>query len=522
MTGPSDELVRTVQLTKTYPDGTRALNGVDVSVSRGEIHGLLGENGAGKTTLTKILSGMLHPTSGEVYVKGERVTYPGSRKGGSTGGLASISRPKDALALGIGMVHQHFTLVRPFTAFENIVLGTKVNPNGAGAAAVKAELAELSKDVGLQVSLDSAVETMALGAQQRVEILKMLYRKVEILILDEPTSSLTLKETDELFKSLLKLKAEGKCVIFITHKLREVIDICDTITVLRQGTVTGEIAKAEATPKILARMMVGRDVEFELKKAPKTPGEPLLIVEGLSIKGKHDVEFVKGVSFAVRQGEIFGIAGVEGNGQTELAEAICGTRPASRGSIKLRGVELTGKSTSTIRKQKVGLIPEDRRQSGLVLEMNISENSILGKQRDRQFKGTGPAIAWKKVVAFTLDLMKKFEIVAQGPTAPTKSLSGGNQQKVVVSRELSGDPDFVLAAQPTRGLDVAATEYIRRLLLDARLAGKGVLLVSADLDEIVQLSDVIGVMYEGRLLDAGPAEKMSRERIGLLMGGITE
>ncbi|MDV3243857.1 MAG: ABC transporter ATP-binding protein [Nitrososphaerales archaeon] len=515
-------MVRTVQLTKTYPDGTHALNGVDVAVSKGEIHGLLGENGAGKTTLSKILSGMLHPTSGEVYIKGEKVNYVRAQKSAGAGGGASISRPKDALALGIGMVHQHFTLVRPFTAFENIVLGTRVNPTGSSAGAVKEELMGLSKDVGLQVSLDLPVESMALGAQQRVEILKMLYRKVDILILDEPTSSLSLKETDELFRALGRLKEEGKCVIFITHKLKEVIDICDTITVLRQGKVTGRISKAEATPKVLARMMVGRDVEFELKKSPMNPGEPILSVEGLAVSGRHNAEVVKDVSFTVRQGEIFGIAGVEGNGQTELVEAICGTRPVAKGSIRLRKVDLTGQSTATIRKQSVGLIPEDRRQSGLVLEMNLAENVILGKQRNAQFKGTGPAIAWKKVVAFTVDLMKRFEIVAQGPEASAKSLSGGNQQKVVVSRELSGNPDFILASQPTRGLDVAATEYIRKLLLDARGAGKGVLLVSADLDEIVQLSDVIGVIYGGRLLEVGPAEKMSRERIGLLMGGIKE
>ncbi len=505
MASPPEELVKTVQLTKTYPDGTEALRGVDISIYRGEIHGLLGENGAGKTTLSKILSGILKQTSGEIYIKGRR---------------AELGRPRDALSLGIGMVHQHFALVRPFTAFENIVLGTEENPSGPKAEALKEQISALSKGVGLQVSLSIPVESMALGAQQRVEILKMLYRKVDILILDEPTSSLTLKETDELFKALVKLKEEGKCVIFITHKLKEVIDICDTISVLRQGSVTGKIAKSEATPIILARMMVGRDVEFDLKKSPISLKEEILAIEGLNLADKHGKEVVKNLSLRVRRGEVFGIAGVEGNGQTELAEAISGVRQIKSGRIFLRGNEIGGKPSSVIRRQGVGLIPEDRRQMGLILEMNLSENVILGKQRESQFRGSASVIAWKRVRAFTLALMKKFDIVAHSPDAPAKSLSGGNQQKVVVSRELSSDPDFILAAQPTRGLDIAATEYIRKLLLNARTAGKGILLISADLDEVLQLSDTIGVMYEGKLIGQGPAERMGREKIGLLMGGI--
>ncbi|TLY16960.1 MAG: ABC transporter ATP-binding protein [Thaumarchaeota archaeon] len=505
MASPTKELVKTANLTKTYADGTHALTGVDFSVTRGEIHGLLGENGAGKTTLSKILSGILKPTSGEIYIKGN---------------LVRLKRPSDALGLGIGMVHQHFALVRPFSAFENIVLGTDLNPTGERAKEAKAGIAELAMGVGLQVTLDSPVESLALGAQQRVEILKMLYRKVDILILDEPTSSLTIKETGELFKSLLKLKEEGKCVIFITHKLREVMDFCDSITVLRQGKVTGRISKSEASPITLARMMVGRNVEFELKRPPMTPGEEVFTIDNLTLLDKAEKEVVKGLSLKVRRGEIFGIAGVEGNGQTELAEAIAGIRRVAKGSIRLKGIETGGKSSSVIRRHGAGLIPEDRRQMGLILEMNVEENVILGKQRDLQFRGPMTSIAWRKVREFTSDLMKKFEITAKGPESPARSLSGGNQQKVVVSRELSSDPDFIVAAQPTRGLDVAATEYIRKLLLDSRGAGKAVLLISAELDEILQLSDQIGVMYEGRLIGAGAAETMSRERIGLLMGGI--
>lgn len=505
MAGHPEELVKTVELTKTYPDGTRALTGVNFSVAKGEIHGLLGENGAGKTTLSKILSGILRPTSGEINIKGK---------------LVRMKRPSDALSLGIGMVHQHFALVRPFSAFENIVLGTDLNPRGGKAQDAKNRINELAKSVGLQVSLEAPVESLALGAQQRVEILKMLYRKVDILILDEPTSSLTLKETDELFKALVRLKEEEKGVIFITHKLKEVMDVCDTITVLRQGAVTGRISKSEATPVTLARMMVGRNVEFELKRTPMTPKEDVLTISKLTITDKQGRDLVKDLSLRVRGGEIFGIAGVEGNGQTELAEAISGVRRITKGSIRLGGKEVGGKSSSVIRRLGVGLIPEDRRQMGLILEMNVQENVILGKQRETQFRGAASSIAWRKVRAFTLGLIKRFDIVAQGPEAPAKSLSGGNQQKIVISRELSSDPDFILAAQPTRGLDVAATEYIRKLLLDVRGAGKAVLLISADLDEVLQLSDEIGVMYEGKLIGTGPAEEMGREKIGLLMGGV--
>lgn len=507
MQGRGEEVVRTVALTKVYPDGTRALNGVDFDVISGEVHGLLGENGAGKTTLSKILSGILRPTSGEIRIRGKKV---------------DIKHPREALDLGIGMVHQHFTLVRNFSAFENISLGTKLNPRGPQANAARQEIMQLSKDVGLGVILDAKVEDLALGAQQRIEILKVLYRKVGVLILDEPTSSLTATETVELFKAVKKLKEEGKSAIFITHKLREVIEICDRITVLRHGEVTGRIDAKDADRKSLARMMVGRDVVFELTKQPAKMGEPVLEVTDLKIRGNRGEEAVKGVSFSVRGGEILGIAGVEGNGQTELEEALCGVRKTNGGSVKLRGVEIASSSSGEIRKHSVGLIPEDRRLMGLVLDMNVAENTILGRQWDMRFRGKGLAIAWLKVKDYASTLIKKFEIVVQSTNSPAKSMSGGNQQKVVVSRELTGDPEFILAAQPTRGLDIAASEYIRGLLLQSRDTAKGVLLISSDLDEVLQLSDTIGVMYEGRLIGAGPVEEMSREKVGLLMGGVRE
>ena len=501
------QALRTAAITKVYPDGTRALHNVDFELNAGEVHGLLGENGAGKTTLSKILSGILRQSSGEIYVKGQK---------------AEAKHPKEALRLGVGMVHQHFTLVRNFTSFENILLGTNVNPKGSGAADARKEIQDLSKSVGLGVDLDAKVEDMALGAQQRVEILKMLYRKVDVLILDEPTSSLTATETVELFKAIRRLKAEGKSAIFITHKLNEVLEICDRITVLRHGEVSGSIEASRADRKTLARMMVGRDVVFELTKSPPHPTEPILQVHDLLVKGNRGEDAVKGVSFEVRKGEIFGIAGVEGNGQTELEESLSGTRKPAHGSIRLGNSEISSLSTGQIRKRNVGLIPEDRRQNGLILDMTVAENTILGREWETRFRGRGIALAWAKIRERASMLIKSFEILVKGPDSPAKSMSGGNQQKVVVSRELADDPDFVLAAQPTRGLDVAATDYIRRLLLKARDSGKGVLLVSADLDEVLQLSDVIGVMYEGKLIEVGPAATMTRQRIGMLMGGVKE
>ncbi len=507
MQSPGVQALRTAAITKVYPDGTRALHGVDFELMPGEVHGLLGENGAGKTTLSKILSGILRQTSGEIFVKGEKV---------------EVRHPKEALKLGVGMVHQHFTLVRNFTAFENILLGTNINPKGSGSSEARKEILELSKGVGLGVQLDERVEDMALGAQQRVEILKMLYRKVDVLILDEPTSSLTATEIVELFKAVKRLKAEGKSAIFITHKLNEVLEICDRITVLRHGEVSGSIEASNADRKTLARMMVGRDVVFELTRTPAKVGAPILQVHDLHVRGNRGEDAVKGVSFEVHKGEIFGIAGVEGNGQTELEEALSGIRKRTTGSVRLGGVEISTMNTGQIRKRSVGLIPEDRRQMGLILDMTVAENTILGREWETRFRGRGIAMAWAKIRARASKLIKDFEILVRGPDSPARSMSGGNQQKVVVSRELADEPDFVMAAQPTRGLDVAATDYIRRLLLKTRDSGKGVLLVSADLDEVLQLSDVIGVMYEGKLIDVGPAETMTRHRIGLLMGGVRE
>ncbi len=507
MAEQSAELVRTINLGKVYPDGTRALKGVDFEVHKKEIHGLLGENGAGKTTLTKIISGILKQTSGEIMIKGEKT---------------QLRRPRDALGLGIGMVHQHLALVPRFTAFENILLGTRVNPRGRAADTKRQEITRLAAEVGLGVQLDEPVENLSLGAQQRVEILKMLYRRVDLLILDEPTSSLTPGETEELFKALKNLKETGHGIVFITHKLREVLDLCDRITVLRQGEVTGRAEAVSADAKMLARMMVGRDVILALTKSPFAPGKEVLSVQDLWVRGNSGREAVRGVALTVRLGEVLGIAGVEGNGQTELALAISGVLPISKGKISMDGKDLSRSTPYERRKKGAALIPEDRKVMGLVGEMSLAENVILGRQREGEFRGYLFTIAWEKVKKFASGLMERFEIVAQGTDAPVRSLSGGNQQKVIISREVSHDPLFILASQPTRGLDVAATEYMRKLLLTLRDAGKGIMLFSADLDEIFQLSDTIAVMYEGRIIDILPVESASREKIGLLMGGVKE
>jgi ABC-type uncharacterized transport system ATPase subunit len=501
----STYLIQTKGITKIYPDGTVALRNVDFELKAGEIHGLLGENGAGKTTLTKIIYGIIRPTSGEIFVEGRKVNF---------------RRPHDALQNGIGMVQQHFALVGSFTALENIVLGLDINPRGNDAVKARERIERICEMTGLYVPLDEKIENLSLGARQRVEILKMLYRDVRVLILDEPTSSLTPNETEELFKTLVSLKKQEKSVIFITHKLKEVMQICDRITVLRKGIVSGKIEAKDANPNLLARMMVGRDVELILRKKESQPGDEILKVENLVILDNLGREAVRGVSFSVRRGEIFGIAGVEGNGQTELAEAISGMRKVKSGRILLDGREISNLTPRQIRNAGAALIPEDRTKTGLILEMNLEENVLLGKHREKEFLN-GILISWSKVRNLAKSLVEKFNIVVPTHRSIVKSLSGGNQQKVVVSRELSRDPVFVLACQPTRGLDVASTEYMRNLLLEMRLKGKAILLISADLDEIIQLSDRIAVMYEGKIMDVIPSELVSREKIGLLMGGVS-
>ncbi|WP_087035790.1 ABC transporter ATP-binding protein [Thermococcus litoralis] len=494
-------------IVKVYPDGTKALKGVDFSVKKGEIHGLLGENGAGKTTLMKILSGMLHPTEGKIFVNGKEVRF---------------KSPADALANGIGMVHQHFTLVDVFDGLHNIILGMEGHGlfSKIDVEKAKEKLQKLMDELNFQVPLDVPVENLPVGVQQRIEILKTLYRDVDVLILDEPTAVLTPIEVKELFEVLRKLKSQGKTIIFISHKLREVMEITDRVTVLRKGELIGTVNTRETTPKELAKMMVGREVVLKIEKPPKEAGKPVLEVKDLWVKGDRGEDAVKGLTFEVRAGEIFGIAGVEGNGQTELIEAISGLRKVEKGKVILNGKDITGRPPRELYDLGMAHIPEDRIHMGLVIEMSVAENSILGLHWRKAFRGPLGLIRWDKVKEHAAKLVRDFEVSVPSIEAPAKSLSGGNQQKLIVAREVSKEPEFIIASQPTRGVDVASTEYIRNYLIKLRNENKAVLLVSADLDEVLQLSDRMAIIYEGKFVGIVKPEEVTEEQIGLMMGGI--
>ncbi len=510
----AEPMVEMKDIVKIYPDGTVALRGVDLTAYKGEILGLLGENGAGKTTLMKILSGILQPTRGEIYVEGRRVKF---------------KNPSDALALGIGMVHQHFTLVPPFNALENIVLGIESPHGKPGSDLVlplkKEELVKkvkkLIEETGLHVPLNIPVEKLPLGLRQRIEILKVLYRGINLLILDEPTTFLTPLEVEELFKIMKRLKEQGKTIIFITHKIREALTITDRIVVLRAGKVVGEVPTEKATPEKLAEMMVGKEMKLDvvLRGEGVVVEKPVLEVRDLWVKNDLGLMAVKGVSFEVYPGEIFGIAGVEGNGQSELVEAITGLRKPEKGKIIIEGVDITGKGPIEFYKLKSSHIPGDRDRYGLVLEFTVAENSVLNRQWEPIFT-KGFRLDWSKVKEYAKEIIKRFNIIAPSVDTPAKSLSGGNRQRLVVGRELSKEPKLIVAVHPTRGLDIASTMYIREILAKMRDQGKAVLLVSADLDEIMQLSDRIAVMYEGKFMGIKKAKETTRREIGLLMGGI--
>jgi len=503
----SKPFIEMKSIRKVYPDGTVALRGVDFDIGKGEIVGLLGENGAGKTTLMKILSGLLSPTDGEISVDGKRVNF---------------RNPSDALRLGIGMVHQVFALVPPYTAVENILLGQEA----AGSLAflnletARKRLSDLAAETGLQVPLDTPIELLPVGVRQRVEILKVLYRGTDVLILDEPTSSLTPLEVDELFRIMRRLKGAGKAIVFITHKLREVLEISDRIVVLRNGFVTGRLPTGEATSEKLAVMMVGKEVVPRVSREEKEPGEPVLAVKNLRIISDLGTLAVKDVSFEVRAGEIFGVAGVEGNGQSELVQTLTGLRPSASGEIRLNGVNVVAFNSRELYGMGVCHVPEDTARFGLALNFDVTENSILGRQWEPEFLLGLGRLNGKKIAEFARKLVETFNIVTPSLKTAVRSLSGGNRQRLVVGRELSKQPALVVAAHPTRGLDISSTVYIRELLIKMRDEGKGVLLISADLDEIMMLSDRIAVMYEGEFLGIGKAEELSREKVGMMMGGI--
>ena len=489
-------------ITKRFP-GVVANDGVDFDLQKGEVHALLGENGAGKSTLMNILYGLYHPDEGEFRLNGKPLR---------------IHSPREAIDAGIGMVHQHFMLIPVMTVAENIVLAAEPTKGPfLDEGAAEARVRELSERFGLAVRPDARVESISVGMQQRVEILKALYRGAEILILDEPTAVLTPQESSELFEIIESLKGEGKSIIFITHKLNEVLEIADRITVLRRGKTIDTVAREGATEEGLARLMVGRDVILRVDKSAAEPGDPVLSVEGLQVDDDRGLECVRGIAFAVRGGEIVGIAGVDGNGQSELIDAITGLRRPKAGRVVVAGEDITRESPREALDAGVGHIPEDRQLRGLVLDFTLAENIALHDYREEPDSKYGWLFP-KRLIARARDLLKEFDVRGGGPETRAGALSGGNQQKVIVAREVSRDPRALVAAQPTRGLDVGAIEFVHRRLVEERDEGRAILLVSFELDEILSLSDRILVLYEGQIV-AEYSPDVSEEEIGFAMVG---
>lgn len=491
-------------ITKRFP-GVLANDHVDLSVAQGEVHALLGENGAGKSTLMNVLYGLYGADEGEIYVRGERV---------------EISTPNDAIGLGIGMVHQHFMLIPVLTVAENLVLSTEPRKGPfLDLKQAEKDVREISERYGLAVDPAARVDTISVAQQQRAEILKALYRGAKILILDEPTAVLTPQEADELGEIIQALQDEGESIIFITHKLHEVLDFADRITVLRQGKRIDTIEREGATEQSLARMMVGRDVVLQLEKPPSTPGENLLEVEDLHVSDSRALEAVRGVSFNVRAGEIVGIAGVDGNGQSELIDALTGLRNVDAGHVRVKGKDLTGDSALTMLHSGMGHIPENRQTRGLVLDFTIAENLALHDFREPPESRHGWLFP-NRLTARASELIEEFDVRGGGPETLASSLSGGNQQKVVIAREVTRDPDVLIAGQPTRGLDVGAIEFVHNRLLQERAEGRAVLLLSFELEEILSLADRILVIYEGKIVaEYGPG--VTEEELGIAMTGGT-
>jgi general nucleoside transport system ATP-binding protein len=492
-------------ITKQFP-GVLANDHITLTLNQGEIHALLGENGAGKTTLMNILYGLYHPDEGKIMVRGQEVT---------------MSSPSEAIRLGIGMVHQHFMLVPPFTVTENVMLGQEELKNGLvlDRASVADRIRKISEQYGLQVDPEAYVHDLSVGAQQRVEIMKILYRQADILILDEPTAVLTPQEVQDLFQVIRELRAGGVSVIFISHKLKEVMEIADRITVLRDGRVVGTTRPAETSPAALARMMVGREVLLTVNKKPAHPGAVVLDVHALHVLDDRGQSVVNGISLQVRAGEILGIAGVQGNGQTELVEALTGLRPVLGGQVHILDRETTHATPRQIFQTGVAHVPEDRQRDGLVLTYPISDNLVLDTYYLPPF-ASGVQMHERSVLATAQELVEQFDVRTPSIRTLTSSLSGGNQQKVIVAREFSRPIKLLIASQPTRGLDVGSIEYIHQRLVDKRDQGAAILLVSSELDEVMSLSDRIAVIYRGQIMDILPAEQTTPEQLGLLMAGV--
>ena len=502
MTDPAVELRG---ITKRFP-GVLANDDVDLTVERGTVHALLGENGAGKTTLMNVLYGLYEPTAGEVVVDGT---------------AQGFDSPRDAVAAGVGMIHQHFTLVDTMTVAENVTLGYE--PTRLGGLVVdrtraRREVQELAERYGFDVDPDAVVGDVSVGERQRVEILKTLYRDADVLILDEPTAVLTPQEVTDLFDVLAKLTAGGKTVIFITHKLGEAMTAADRITVLRDGETVGTVAAADTSREELARLMVGRDVLLEVDRPPADLGPETLAVEGVTATDDRGVRAVDDVSLSVRAGEILGIAGVDGNGQAELVEVITGLRRPETGSVHLAGEDVTTASRRERIDAGLSYVPEDRQVRGLVMSFDLVENGVLGAQHSPAF-AAGGRLDWARAREHANDLVREYDVRPPDAEATARSLSGGNQQKFVVGRELERDPTALVAAHPTRGVDVGSIEFIHERLLALRAAGVAVLLVSSKLDEVTALSDRLAVVHEGRVVDVVDPDAVTEEQLGLLMAG---
>ena len=498
-----ENVIEMREITKVFGEFV-ANDKINLELRKGEIHALLGENGAGKSTLMNMLAGLLEPTSGEIVVNGQ---------------VVELDSPSKAASLGIGMVHQHFMLVEAFTVAENIILGSELTKNGVlDIARATREINELSERYGLAVDPSAKVADISVGAQQRVEILKTLYRGADILIFDEPTAVLTPSEIDELMAIMKNLVKEGKSIILITHKLDEIRAVSDRVTVIRRGKSIETVEIAGATNADLAEMMVGRSVSFKTEKQEAQPKEVILSIKDLVVNENRGVPAVKNLSLDVRAGEIVGIAGIDGNGQSELIQAITGLRKIESGSVELKGQSIVGLHPRQITEMSVGHVPEDRHRDGLVLEMMISENIALQTYYKEPLSKKG-ILNYTNIIDYAKKLMQEFDVRAANEIVPASALSGGNQQKAIIAREIDRNPDLLIVSQPTRGLDVGAIEYIHKRLIQERDNGKAVLVVSFELDEILNISDRIAVIHDGKIQGIVTPETTNKQELGVLMAG---
>ncbi len=503
----SQKVVEMIDVVKKFGDFV-ANDRISLTVHKGEVHSLLGENGAGKTTLVNCLYGLYRPTHGRICIKGQEV---------------EINDPNAAIQHGIGMVHQHFMLVESFTVTQNIILGRETTKMMGilDMAAAEKKVAEISDRYGLAINPRDKIEDISVGSQQRVEILKALYRGAEILILDEPTAVLTPQEIQELIAIIRNLTQEGKSIIIITHKLHEIKQVADYCTIIRRGKFIDTVEVSKVTQQELASMMVGREVSFSVEKKDQQKGEQILAIQDLMVEDNRGIAAVNGLNLDLYKGEILGIAGVDGNGQSELVEALTGLRKVAKGTITLHGREITGSNPNeVINKWNIRTIPEDRQKRGLVMEFDVAENLILETYHDTPFSKHG-VLNREKIYAYADHCTEDFDIRPTNPYLAAKSLSGGNQQKVIIAREVSNDPEVLIASQPTRGLDVGAIEYVHTALVNQRDRGKAVLLISFDLDEVMNVSDRIAVIFEGKIVGIVDAKGVDENEVGLMMAGGT-